>query len=511
MITEDDGWDQVSLNDDRDRAGSVDSRDEPLLQRSIRSQFTNEERRHRGRLFADFQNVLKAFIGANYLSMPFAFSEAGFILAVAGLIAVAIITDRCCCYIISCKQRAVARICKRLDFSSSEFHRRLTERITYGDVGREAAGPWVAVAVDSALVVTQFGFCVSYVIFMINASQELLPRVNPYLLVIGPCCVLLVLALMPDVRALTPMSFVANFAIFLGFVSILGWELSSPKLLDHLDSVVLVRWSNFPIFFGITMSAFEGIGTVLPIEASMQSARTNFPWLLHLAIGTTTVVLGIFGTIGMLNPLADDDEVPQIATALLPDASRVSKVVWGCLFLAILFTYPLQIFPVIQVAEWYILGSGCGDAKRSFLSVSAGTWSSSHGSSHGPQRFGPDGDMNDSAHAGDKTQPASRTGSTASTRHSEPILGGSAIDDMREANHRGSGAVLSELSDEELVTMALCGLSRADMTQVATSRQFQTPQDYSTSPVAQSPMHIPPMRKSDGMLEQVSTPVPECA
>ena len=119
----------------------------------------------------------KAFIGSNYLSMPFAYAQAGVALGTVLLVAIALLTDRCCALIVKCKHRAVERITARAlrereerehgaVVGRDEMFRVISEeverRMTYGDVGREALGPRAEGAVDAALAFAQFGFCVGY-------------------------------------------------------------------------------------------------------------------------------------------------------------------------------------------------------------------------------------------------------------------------------------------------------------------------------------------------------------
>ena len=54
----------------------------------------------------DFSNILKAFVGSNYLSMPFAYSQAGIALGSVLLVIIALLTDRCCNLIVKCKVNA---------------------------------------------------------------------------------------------------------------------------------------------------------------------------------------------------------------------------------------------------------------------------------------------------------------------------------------------------------------------------------------------------------------------
>lgn len=86
----------------------------------------------------------------------------------------------------------------------------------------------------------------------------------------------------------------------------------------------------------------------------MASGRKNYPFMLHTAITFTTGFLGSFGIMGLLR--FGKDGVEQIATENLPAHSTVSTGITSALIFAILFTFPLQMFPVIQCTEkWFLI------------------------------------------------------------------------------------------------------------------------------------------------------------
>ncbi|KAJ7371085.1 hypothetical protein OS493_027773 [Desmophyllum pertusum] len=132
--------------------------------------------------FTDFANVLKAFIGTSYLSLPFAFYQSGIVLGAVGLVIIATITDHCCQLIIKCKNAAVDMILH----SSPKYQELQTEacyeemakiketiekEMTLGDIGKIAVGPWGSRLVNTALIITQTGFCIAYFIFMGNTHS----------------------------------------------------------------------------------------------------------------------------------------------------------------------------------------------------------------------------------------------------------------------------------------------------------------------------------------------------
>ena len=79
----------------------------------------------------------------------------------------------------------------------------------------------------------------------------------------------------------------------------------------------------------------------------MKENRKNFRKYLHGAIFLISVVLGTFGMLGYIHYA---DKVEQLISDNLPYGT-LSIVVQVTLCLGILFTYPLQIYPVVEIAE----------------------------------------------------------------------------------------------------------------------------------------------------------------
>lgn len=364
--------------------------------------------------FTDFANVLKAFIGTAYLSLPFAFYQSGLVLGVIGLLVIAIITDHCCQLIIKCKNAAIEMVLH----SSSKYQVLQTEacyeemekvketiekEMTLGDIGNIAIGPWGYRIVNIALVITQTGFCTAYFIFIGNTIAEMFPlsykaqilahlkpsknetlmdtgnhvmeslnevitghavttklinsstMVPPLeavptaplfvLLLLIPFPFLVLMAYTRSIRKLGPISGIANVTLLAGFLGLLAFLLHGfhfkPK------DVTFFKWFTFPVFFGQLTGAYEGIGTVIPIESSMAENRPRFPLYLHLTIAMVSVILGSFG---MLGYMIYGSDVPQIVTNTL-QTDFLAQIIRITLVIAVVMTYPLQLYPVIEIME----------------------------------------------------------------------------------------------------------------------------------------------------------------
>lgn len=171
---------------------------------------------------------------------------------------------------------------------------------------------------------------------------------NSYLafavLLLIPLPLLVLISFVRNLRKLGPVSVIANASITGAFALTAIYIVSTMNGIPH--NLALVKQKTFPIFFGQVTGAFEGIGTVIPIEGSMAENRKKYPCFLHLSLFLLSGILGTFGVIGYL---AYGEKTCQIVTSNLH--GDVAIALQLLLFVGVLFTYPLQIYPCIQITE----------------------------------------------------------------------------------------------------------------------------------------------------------------
>lgn len=290
--------------------------------------------------FMDVVNMLKAFIGLNFMYVAFAFSKAGLVRGVLGLILLIFITEHCCLLLVEVKNTMPPP-----EPSTDPHH--VPKPPTFADIARYVGGAPMESAVNFALMITQFGYCVGYLIFISQTVHDLVrANVPVWPFIIVPLPILIGLALLRSIRSLGPWSLLANAALLTGFIAVVTyigqhfrWQPSSPSLL------------TFPLFFGQMTAALEGIGLVVPVETSMRNPA-RFPLVLRLALLIMMTVLMVVGVLGFAT---FGDETRSIILLNFGDSPIVSAVK-GVLVIGILFTYPLQLVPIIQAAEGYLIG-----------------------------------------------------------------------------------------------------------------------------------------------------------
>ena len=87
----------------------------------------------------------------------------------------------------------------------------------------------------------------------------------------------------------------------------------------------------------------------------MEGNRHNFGNFLHGAVFILTTILSTFGIVGYLNY---GDATEQMINKNLPSDTGLSISINICLIVGVILTFPLQIYPIIELAELYIFGDG---------------------------------------------------------------------------------------------------------------------------------------------------------
>mmetsp|Transcript_5021 Transcript_5021/g.21751 ORF Transcript_5021/g.21751 Transcript_5021/m.21751 type:complete len:501 (-) Transcript_5021:888-2390(-) len=286
-------------------------------------------------LTTDFMNLLKAFIGLNFMYISFAMSKAGLVRGVVGITVIAWLTYISCVMLVKVKNALPDEV------------RAANKHLTYGDVARIVSGPKAEGVVNGALILTQFGYCTGYLIFLAHTTHDMVQSSWPnWGFVLVPLPLLILIAQLRSVRSLGPFSAFANLSLLVGFVAVVAYISMNFKFQPTNPPI-----SAFPIFFGQVTAALEGIGLVLPVEASM-SVPKYFDRVLALALSCLTFVLM---TVGVLGFVTFGEDTKSIILVNMQGSGIITgiKIV---LCLGILFTYPLQLVPVVQSLEGWVAG-----------------------------------------------------------------------------------------------------------------------------------------------------------
>lgn len=272
-------------------------------------------------------NLFIAVVGAGVLGLPFAFKQSGLAVGATMLVVVASIALYCMLLLVRCK-------------------RHLEEHgvVSYGEVTRHTLGPTGQRLVDTLLIISQTGFCVAYLIF-IKANVSSLAPIPGDLALCVTLVPLVALAQLRGVAALGTFSLVADVAMLTGFAVVLFDDVVA---LSHFRPPIVAAtgWSCLPYLFGVAIYCFEGVGMILPIEASMETPR-QFDMVLCGTMAAVTALYVAFGSVGYI---AFGQQTQDIITFnLSPGIS--TPAVKGALCIGLFLTFPPMMIPVYQVIE----------------------------------------------------------------------------------------------------------------------------------------------------------------
>lgn len=298
--------------------------------------------------FKTFANVFIAIVGAGVLGLPYTFKRTGYATGTLTVFAVAYFTNHCMMLLVKTRRKL-------------ESINGFSKINSFGDLGFVVAGPVGRSSVDIMIVLSQAGFCVSYLIFVSNTLVNIFNLspastshpTNPSILGLSAktfyiwACFPFQLGLnsIPTLTHLAPLSIFADI-VDIGAMGVVMVE----DVMIYLNSrPVLQAFGGFSVFFygiGVAVYAFEGIGMVLPLESEMKN-KNKFGRILSITVAFIALMFVSFGVLGYF---AFGDETRDIITTNLGQGWLSGMVQLG-LCLNLFFTFPLMMNPVFEVFE----------------------------------------------------------------------------------------------------------------------------------------------------------------
>ncbi|OWF45131.1 amino acid transporter ANTL1-like isoform X2 [Mizuhopecten yessoensis] len=336
--------------------------------------------RHPVKIFA---NIFISFIGAGVLGLPFAFKEAGILEGIFVMTSVGILSVKAMMLIVDCKYKLLQD--KKVDEHRDRKHRKYKEKemnddglaekveivnllsgdqeilpqteehkpeMSYGDVGYYAIGHSGRVLVDVAILVSQTGFCCAYLIFITENLSDYMRHmrlIHWLLVLLPPLCLL---TFIRHLGSLAINSLMAQCSNLLAFAVVIWFDF------DHLHKIEIhpkkISLNGLPFFLAISIYCYEGAGMILSLESSLaEDVRHSFK---KYFISTMVIVTSMYISFGACGYLSFGKETNEIITLNLPkgDSIDFAMIVKSCLCLALFFTYPVMMFPVMKILEGYL-------------------------------------------------------------------------------------------------------------------------------------------------------------
>ncbi|KAF1318160.1 Vacuolar amino acid transporter, partial [Globisporangium splendens] len=294
--------------------------------------------------------ILKSFIGSGILFLPKAFQNGGMLFSIVGLFISAALSTFCMLRLTACSN-AVMRMTGTGD-------------VSYGQLGQRSFGRAGRFAVNVSLVLSQLGFCCSYLIFVEKNIGDIIEQVFHGNSSIASFSWTLILLQIPLYTPLTWVrrieyfamtNLIADVLILFGLIYIIGYSVERLEAAPPDSST----WENFnskswALFLGTAVYCFEGIGLVLPIYDAMDSKiQHKFPKIISLTVLFLVVLFSLFAGVVYA---AFGQDTQSVVTLNLPNASvsGATMTVQITYSLALVLTYPLMLYPVVKILENYL-------------------------------------------------------------------------------------------------------------------------------------------------------------
>ncbi|CAM9976758.1 unnamed protein product [Pylaiella littoralis] len=239
----------------------------------------------------------------------------------------------------------------------------MTGKNSYGQLGYAAFGKCGQLMVDVSLVLSQLSFCCGYFIFIVLNIPSAMPipppgswfeyLMTPNVLVTIQLLVYIPMAWIRHLKYLALAMFGANVCMWMGLILIAG--IDAEMLIDHgPEPVRLYNPDTYIIFLGAVVVCFEGIGLVLPLRESMEAhVQHKFPGVVRAAMFFLAIVFSVFACMGYL---AYGDNTETFVTMNIPKGP-VGTFSVALYSVAIMMSYPLQLFPAVKCLEGHLFGA----------------------------------------------------------------------------------------------------------------------------------------------------------
>ncbi|KAL9656107.1 hypothetical protein ABK040_007725 [Willaertia magna] len=289
-------------------------------------------------------NIIKANIGSGILGMPFAFRCSGYWLGLFSIGIIMFICVHCTLLLVDSKR----------EINKQRKKRNEKEIITFQQVGGAAFGKPATVIITILLIFTQLGFCCAYMTFIASNLMSIFHTpINVFykflfISITGICA--FPFCLIRNLKHLSIFSIISEITLIIGCLIVVYYsivKIVTEPFPGDSRNLQPFNFERFPTFFGICLFAFEGIGLVLPIENNMKNKKA-YPSLLYIGLTIISVSMTFFGLVGYFSYGMG---VNSLITLNIPKEGVLPLLVKINFIVALLLTYPMQIFPVSQMID----------------------------------------------------------------------------------------------------------------------------------------------------------------
>ncbi|XP_065186884.1 neutral amino acid uniporter 4-like isoform X2 [Sycon ciliatum] len=243
-----------------------------------------------------FFHVLKGNVGTGLLGLPSAFAFAGLPMGFIGMVLICILAVHCMFLLVRC----ATRLRESRKQNDTDLHYAKVAELAFQHLPApichySRVGKFV---VNMFIIMTQFGLCCVYVLFVAANVQQVLAacgfNASKHMIVLFSLILFIPGSFLRSLKHLAPLSGVATIVQVISIFIIFFY------LVTHTNiSEVNLSPTKPALFFGVAVFSMEGICLVLPLENDMRD-RKQFPASLGGGMLLTCVLYLAMGTLGAI-------------------------------------------------------------------------------------------------------------------------------------------------------------------------------------------------------------------
>nr|XP_022326805.1 proton-coupled amino acid transporter 2-like [Crassostrea virginica] len=292
-------------------------------------------------------HLLKGNIGTGILAMPIAVSYAGLWVGSVGILVLGFLATHCMHMLLNCSTHLRRRERKGPVDYADTFHLSL--------ISGPKSFRWFAgagrVVINIFLMMTQFGFCCVYILFVATNIKQLLhtmwagdPDIKIYIVAVA--LLLIPYCLIRNLVHLAPFAMFANVLNTIGLIIIFQYIFQG--LPDQSVRPADKTYEKLPLYFGTALFTYEGIGLVLPIENKMRTPEAFTGWNGILSVGMVTIC-SLYSAMGWYGYLKFGDEAKGSITLNLPTDEILYQLVLLMFSISLFISFALQLYVPIKI------------------------------------------------------------------------------------------------------------------------------------------------------------------
>nr|BAN20779.1 amino acid transporter [Riptortus pedestris] len=347
----------VEINNNNIRKESLKSISvkEPQITEKEYDPYDHRDVKHSNSFAGTLTHLLKGSMGTGILAMPYAFSNAGYILGTFGTIFMGAL----CTYAIHILISSAYELCKRTKVPSMSYPETARAALAHGPKQFRSLSKYAPHACNVMLVSFLVGSAGIYIVFISSNLKDVIDHYQDpkdqwelrwyCLIILGP---LILLNLIRRFKYLVPLSLLATVLTSISFVIVFYYVFSDIPDLSKRTPIAPV--GKIPLFLATVIFAMEAIGVVLPLENEMKNPK-QFNSLFGVLNCAMLPITFLYTSLGLLGYLKYGDDVKGSITLSLPDDEKLAQSVRVMLSIAIFFTHALCITPATAtVFEEYV-------------------------------------------------------------------------------------------------------------------------------------------------------------